>query len=48
MVPYGFGQKVKFTKGLGPELGYLNDKIISKANKEDFKRKLAPIYQSIK
>ena len=48
MVPYGLGQKLKFTKGFGPELGDLNNKLIHRNNKNDFKKKLKPIYDSIK
>ncbi len=47
MVPYGLGQKVSFTRGLGPKLGYFDDKILSKVTKKKFKKRLTPIYQSI-
>ena len=48
MVPYGLGQKLKFTKGFGPELGNFNKNLIFKNNKNDFKNQLNPIYESIK
>ena len=48
MVPYGFGQSLTFTKDLGPELGLFNLKKISEVKKEDFKKKLKPVYESIK
>ena len=47
MIPYGFGQKVSFTKELGPELGIINQDIISNINKIDFEKKLKPVYDSI-
>ena len=47
MIPYGLGQKVNFTKGLGPELGIINQEIISNINKIDFEEKLKPVYDSI-
>ena len=48
MVPYGLGQKLKFTKGYGPELGDFNEDLIFRNNKNDFKNQLNPIYESIK
>ncbi len=48
MIPYGFGQNVIFNKGLGPELGIIDKSNLSNINEEDFKRKLNPIYNSIK
>ena len=48
MVPYGLGQKLKFTKGHGPELGDFNKDLIFRNNKNDFKNQLNPIYESIK
>ena len=47
MIPYGLGQKVNFTKGLGPELGIINQEIISNINQTDFEEKLKPVYDSI-
>ena len=48
MVPYALGQKLKFTKGFGPELGNFNKNLIFKNNKNVFKNQLNPIYESIK
>ena len=47
MLPYGLGQEVKFEKGLGPKLGKLDLDLISNVNKDEFSRKLNPIYKSI-
>jgi uroporphyrinogen decarboxylase len=47
MIPYGLGQKVEFKKGFGPILEDINiDKIIN-VNREDFVKKLSPIYKGI-
>ena len=48
MIPYGFGQNVIFNKGLGPELGIIDKSNLSNINEKDFKKKLDPIYNSIK
>ena len=48
MIPYGFGQNVIFNKGLGPELGIIDKSNFSNINEKDFKKKLDPIYNSIK
>ncbi len=48
MIPYGFGQNVVFNKGLGPELGIIDKSKLSNINEKDFKKKLDPIYNSIK
>tara|TARA_B100000131_G_scaffold261255_1_gene257347 strand:- start:68 stop:1069 length:1002 start_codon:yes stop_codon:yes gene_type:complete len=47
MLPYGLGQGVKFTKGLGPELGNLSLDLMSNITEDEFSRKLSPIYKSI-
>ena len=47
MLPYGLGQEVKFEKGLGPKLGKLDLDLISNVNKDEFSRKLNPVYKSI-
>ena len=47
MLPYGLGQEVKFEKGLGPMLGKLDLDLIEKIDKNEFSRKLSPIYNSI-
>ena len=48
MIPYGLGQSVVFNKGLGPELGKIDKSNLSNINEKDFKKKLDPIYNSIK
>ncbi len=48
MVPYGLGQTVSFSKGLGPQLNNIDINIISKTKHEQFTNKLIPIYESIK
>tara|TARA_B100001175_G_scaffold144643_1_gene122861 strand:- start:110 stop:1111 length:1002 start_codon:yes stop_codon:yes gene_type:complete len=47
MLPYGLGQEVKFEKGLGPKLGELNLDIIGNVSKDEFTKKLNPVYKSI-
>ncbi len=47
MVPYGLGQKINFTKNLGPELGEFNEKLILKINSSKFEKKLNSVYNSI-
>ncbi|MDC0054563.1 uroporphyrinogen decarboxylase [Candidatus Pelagibacter sp.] len=47
MLPYGLGQEVKFEKGLGPKLGKLDLDLITNVNKDEFSKKLNPIYKSI-
>ena len=48
MVPYGMGQEVKFIKGKGPKLSNFDLKIFLNTNKNDFVKKLNPIYEAIK
>tara|TARA_B100001121_G_scaffold264096_1_gene245281 strand:+ start:43 stop:1044 length:1002 start_codon:yes stop_codon:yes gene_type:complete len=48
MIPYGLGQDVNFNKGLGPSLGSIDKNALLKTQEEVFKRKLNPIYSSIK
>ena len=47
MLPYGLGQEVKFEKGLGPKLGKLDLDLIININKDEFSKKLNPVYKSI-
>ena len=47
MLPYGLGQEVKFEKGLGPKLGKLDLDLIGNVSKDEFSKKLNPIYKSI-
>jgi len=48
MVPYGLNQIVEFKKDFGPKLGSLDLKKIQNVTKEDFNKKLKPIYTCIK
>ncbi len=48
MVPYGLGQEVKFVKGKGPKLSEFNLKNLTKNNRNDFTKKLNPVYEAIK
>ena len=48
MVPYGMGQDVKFIKGKGPKLSDFDLKKFLNNNKNDFTKKLMPIYEAIK
>ena len=47
MVPYALGQDVKFTKGLGPQLGDFDLNVFLKNKKNNFSTKLSPIYKAI-
>tara|TARA_B100001175_G_scaffold83935_1_gene70378 strand:+ start:209 stop:1210 length:1002 start_codon:yes stop_codon:yes gene_type:complete len=47
MLPYGLGQEVKFEKGLGPKLGKLDLDLIANVNKDEFSKKLNPVYNAI-
>ena len=47
MLPYGLGQEVKFEKGLGPKLGNLDLNLIANVKKDEFSKKLNPVYKSI-
>ena len=48
MVPYGLGQKVKFIKNFGPELGEINLDKISEVDEISFVEKINNIYKTIK
>ncbi len=48
MIPYGLGQSVTFNKGFGPELGIIDKSNLSNINEKNFKKKLDPIYNSMK
>ena len=48
MVPYGLGQEVTFEKNFGPILSKFNLKTFLNNNKENFTKKLSPVYESIK
>ncbi len=47
MLPHGLGQVVKFEKGLGPKLGELDLDKLENTNKDEFNRKLNPVYEAI-
>ena len=47
MVPYGLGQNVKFEKGKGPILSEFNLDNFLNNNKNNFIKKLNPVYQAI-
>ena len=47
MVPYGLGQKVEFKKGVGPILD-INFNNLVNTTKEDFIKRLSPVYEGIK
>ncbi len=48
MVPYGLNQKVNFIKNFGPQLGEINLENLLNTEKEEFIKKLQPIYNCIK
>ena len=47
MIPYGLDQKVEFKKGIGPVLGEESIEKILKIEKDDFIKKLSPIYKGM-
>ncbi len=47
MLPYGMGQSVKFTKGFGPSLNRTSIELMKSVNKDDFIKKLNPVYKSL-
>ena len=48
MIPYGLGQEVEFKKDFGPLLKNINFNKLVEENKENFIKKLSPIYKTIK
>ncbi len=48
MLPYGLDQSVEFKKNMGPLLGDLDLKKISKVEEVNFVKKLSPVYELIK
>ena len=48
LVPHVLGQKVNFKKDFGPNLQKINLNTLNKAKKEDFLKKLNPVYETIK
>ena len=47
MTPYALGQKIKFIKDNGPTLSNFNIELFFDTSKEEFLKKLDPIYKSI-
>ena len=48
LVPYALGQQVKFKKNFGPDLKEVDLNILNDVKKEDFLKKLNPVYETIK
>ena len=48
LVPYALGQSVNFKKDFGPELEKIDFKILNYVKKENFLKKLNPVYETIK
>ena len=48
LVPYALGQQVSFEKDFGPNLQKINLKTFNEVKKEDFLKKLDPVYKTIK
>ena len=48
LVPYALGQQVSFKKDFGPDLQKINLKILNEVKKENFLKKLTPVYETIK
>ena len=48
MTPYALGQNITFKKNYGPILGDLNFSHINEVDKKTFKKKLKPVYKSMK
>ena len=48
IVPYGLGQSVNFVKNFGPKLGLLDLKEVKNYSFGSFRKKLEPVYKSIK
>jgi len=48
LIPYALGQQVSFKKDFGPNLQKINLETLNKTKKEDFLKKLNPVYEIIK
>ena len=48
LVPYALGQQVNFKKDFGPDLEKIDFKVLNDVKKEDFLKKLNPVYEIIK
>ena len=47
-VPYALGQQVNFKKNFGPDLKKIDLNILNDVKKEDFLKKLKPVYETVK
>ena len=48
LVPYALGQQVNFKKNFGPDLKKIDLNILNDVKKEDFLKKLDPVYETVK
>ena len=48
LVPYALGQQVNFKKNFGPDLKKIDLDILNDVKKEDFLKKLNPVYKTVK
>ena len=48
LVPYALGQRVNFKRDFGPDLEKIDFKILNDVKKENFLKKLNPVYETIK
>ena len=48
LVPYALGQQVKFKKNFGPELQKVDLKVLNNIKKEEFLKKLNPVYKVVR
>ncbi len=48
LIPHALGQQVSFKKDFGPNLQEVDLKILNETKKEDFLKKLNPVYETIK
>ena len=48
LVPYALGQQVNFKKNFGPDLKKIDLNILNDVKKEDFLKKLNPVYETVK
>ena len=48
LVPFGLGQEIKFTKDYGPQLSSFNFKKFTENKKDNFTKKLTPVYDAIR
>ena len=48
LVPYALGQQVNFKKNFGPDLEKIDFKILNHVKKQEFLKKLNPVYETVK